>query len=96
MRCHNCRVENVEGEIYCCECGTDLTASSKGLVTLQAKLPALLYRSPVPRSVAAGVGALALGMGIELLRRNMLSHLRLRSEMGIRRHRFTQLPASIT
>jgi hypothetical protein len=27
--------------------------------------------------VAAGVGALALGMGIELLRRNMLSRLRL-------------------
>ena len=78
MRCYNCRVENVVGETYCCECGTDLTTSSKSLVTLQPKLPALLYRSPVPRSVAAGVGALALGMGIELLRRNMLPHLQLR------------------
>jgi hypothetical protein len=78
MRCHNCRVENMEGETYCRECGTNLTASSKSLVALQARLPAILYRSLVPRSVAAGVGALALGMGIELLRRNMLSHLRLR------------------
>ncbi len=68
----------MEEETYCYECGTDLTSSSKSLVTLQAKLPAVLYRSPVPRSVAAGVGALALGMGIELLRRNMLSRLRLR------------------
>ena len=78
MRCHNCRVENMGGETYCHECGTDLTSSSKSLVTLQTKLPAVLYQSPVPRSVAAGVGALALGMGIELLRRNMLSRLQLR------------------
>ncbi len=78
MLCQNCCVENVEGETYCRECGTDLRASSKSLVMQQEKLPAVLYRSAVPRSVAAGVGALALGMGIELLRRNMLSHLRLR------------------
>lgn len=78
MLCQNCHAENVEGKTYCCECGTDLRASAKSLVMLQAKLPALLYRSPVPRSVAAGVGALALGMGIELLRRNMLSYLHLR------------------
>lgn len=78
MQCHNCRVEYMEGEKYCRECGTDLGASSKSLVIQQAKLPAILYRSPVPRSVAAGVGALALGMGIELLRRNMLSHLQMK------------------
>ena len=78
MLCQNCCVENVVGETYCRECGTDLRASSKSLVVQQIKLPAVLYRSPVPRSVAAGVGALALGMGIELLRRNMLSRLRLR------------------
>jgi hypothetical protein len=78
MQCQNCRVENVGGETYCRECGTDLRASSKSLVMLQAKLPAVLYRSSVSRSVATGVGALALGMGIELLRRNMLFHLRLR------------------
>ncbi len=78
MLCQNCCVENVEGETSCRECGTDLRASSKSLVVQQVKLPAVLYRSPVPRSVAAGVGALALGMGIELLRRNMLSRLRLR------------------
>ncbi len=78
MQCHNCRVENREREKYCRECGTDLRTSSKSLVIQQAKLPAVLYRSSVPRSVAAGVGALALGMGIELLRRNVLSHLRMR------------------
>lgn len=78
MLCQNCRAENLEGETYCCKCGTSLRASSKSLVMRQAKLPAVLYWSPVPRGVAAGVGALALGMGIELLRRNMLSHLRLR------------------
>ena len=78
MLCRNCRFENVEGETYCRECGTTLRASSESLVVLPTKLPAVFYQSAVPRSVAAGVGALALGMGIELLRRNILSHLRLR------------------
>ncbi len=79
MQCHNCCAEKMEGETYCRKCGTDLTpSSSKSLVVLPAKFSAVLYGSPVQRSVAAGVGALALGMGFELLRRNMLSHLRLR------------------
>jgi hypothetical protein len=77
MLCQSCRVENVKGEMYCRECGADLRVPSKSLVTLQARLPAVLYQSPVPRWVAAGIGALALGMGIELLRRGVLSHLQL-------------------
>lgn len=78
MRCYNCHVEIMGKEKYCRKCGTDLTALSKSLVASQAKLPALFYRSPVPRRVAAGVGALALGMGIELLRRSVLPYLQLR------------------
>lgn len=78
MHCDNCHIENIGEERYCRKCGVDLTASSKSLVMSQAKLPALLYQSPVPRCVATGVGALALGMGIELLRRSVQSYLRLR------------------
>jgi hypothetical protein len=73
MRCYNCHVENAEGEIYCRKCGMNLTMSSKSLMALPTRLPAVFYRSPMPRRVVAGVGALALGMGIELLRRSMLS-----------------------
>jgi len=73
MRCYNCHSENAESEIYCRKCGTDLTMSSKSLMALPTRLPAVFYRSPLPRRVVAGVGALALGMGIELLRRSMLS-----------------------
>jgi hypothetical protein len=73
MRCSSCHVENAEGEIYCHKCGTNLTISSKSLMARPTRLPAVFYQSPVPRRVVAGVGALALGMGIELLRRSMLS-----------------------
>jgi hypothetical protein len=78
MRCYNCHVEIMGKEKYCRKCGTDLTALSKSLVASQAKLPALLYRSLVPRRIATGMSALALGIGIELLRRNVLPYLRLR------------------
>jgi hypothetical protein len=40
----------------------------------QQRLPALLQNPQVPR-VVAGVGALAVGVGLELLRRNLLTRL---------------------
>jgi hypothetical protein len=42
---------------------------------LQSFLPAVLYNSPLPRKVAASVGAVALGFGIELLRRGLLARM---------------------
>jgi hypothetical protein len=75
MRCPNCHTEHQERDIYCRQCGAELEAVSRSLVTTSNTLPAVLYNSPVPRSVAAGVGALALGVGIELLRRNLLTRL---------------------
>lgn len=51
-----------------------MSVPSKSLVPVQAQLPALLSGSPLPR-VAAGVGALAVGVGLELLRRGLLTRL---------------------
>ena len=47
----------------------------RGLIPLQKNLPSVLYNSPVPRSVAAGVGAVAVGFGLELLRRGLIARL---------------------
>lgn len=41
---------------------------------MTANLPAVLQHPQLPR-VAAGVGALAFGFGLELLRRNLLTRL---------------------
>ncbi len=76
MRCPNCRAEHQESDLYCRQCGVELEPTSRSLVTTSNNLPAVLYNSPVPRGVAAGVGALALGVGIELLRRSVFAHLR--------------------
>jgi hypothetical protein len=75
MRCPSCHAEAVQEDIYCRHCGADLVETSTSIVPLQSRLPALLYHSSLPRRVAAGVGALALGVGIELLRRNMLARI---------------------
>ncbi|MGH2509509.1 MAG: hypothetical protein ACRDHZ_19195 [Ktedonobacteraceae bacterium] len=47
---------------------------SQSLVPVQQRLPTVLQHPQLPR-VAAGVGALALGVGIELLRRGWLARL---------------------
>ena len=75
MYCPSCRVTFMEDDVYCRHCGASLVKTSTSIVPTQSGLPARLYKSPVPRRVAAGVGALALGVGIELLRRNMVARL---------------------
>ncbi len=74
MLCPNCRAECQEDNIYCHRCGADLTLSSKSLVPTQSRFPTLLQHSQLPR-LAASVGALALGVGLELLRRRFLARL---------------------
>lgn len=74
MHCPSCRAKCTAEETYCQRCGADLMVHSKSLVPAQQRLPAVLYNPQIPR-VAAGVGALALGVGIELLRRGLLARL---------------------
>src|SRR5258708_34337357 len=54
--------------------GTDLTLPSKSIVAAHSNLPTILQNPQLPR-VAAGVGALAVGFGLELLRRSLLARL---------------------
>jgi hypothetical protein len=75
MFCPNCHAEYSREDVYCPRCGEDLPASSTSIVALQKNLPAVLYSPQLPKGVAAGVGAVALGVGIELLRRNLLARL---------------------
>jgi hypothetical protein len=75
MRCPGCHAEAFREDIYCRHCGADLGETSQSIVPAQSGLPALLYNSPLPRRIAAGVGALALGVGVELLRRNVLARM---------------------
>ncbi len=83
MLCPRCHATCSEDEGQCPVCGADLMIPpSRSLVARggeilsarRAQLPDLLLRSPVPR-LAAGVGAVAVGVGIELLRRKMVSLL---------------------
>lgn len=74
MLCPNCRAECMEEDIYCHHCGTDLTLTSKSLVPTQTHLPTLLQNSQLPR-LAASVGAVALGVGLELLRRRLIARI---------------------
>ncbi len=76
MLCPNCRYQYEEEDIYCRHCGEDLTITPTSVVTTtQTRLPALLNSAQLPRKVAASVGAVALGVGIELLRRGLVARL---------------------
>ncbi len=76
MKCPECQATVTKNDIYCSQCGADLAVASTDLVPVEQKnLPALLYNLPVPRGVAASVGAVAVGMGLELLRRGLLARL---------------------
>ena len=75
MFCPNCNATYMEDDIYCRHCGADLVAPSTSLVPLQRNIPALFQNVQLPRSVAASVGAVALGVGLELVRRSLLTRL---------------------
>lgn len=76
MLCPVCNAAYAEEDLYCRNCGTDLTKPSKSLMpTIQKNLPAIFQNPQVPRGVAASVGAVALGVGVELLRRSLLTRL---------------------
>jgi hypothetical protein len=76
MLCPNCRYHYEEEDIYCRHCGEDLTITPTSVVTTtQTRLPALLNPAQLPRKVAASVGAVALGVGIELVRRGLVARL---------------------
>jgi len=68
MKCPECNAKITKDDIYCSKCGADLAISSTGLVTVP-------YNLPVARGVAASVGAVAAGVGLELLRRGLLARL---------------------
>ena len=74
MLCPNCRAGCMTDDIYCHSCGTDLTLTTNSLVPTQTHIPTLFQNSHLPR-VAASVGAIALGVGLELLRRRFIARI---------------------
>lgn len=74
MLCPSCRAGCSAEDTFCRRCGADLGVPSKSLVPVQSRLPSVLHSPQLPR-LAAGVGALAVGVGLELLRRNLLARL---------------------
>ncbi len=74
MLCPTCHTENLEDEQICRRCGADLTMPSTSLMTIQHRLPAVLHNPQIPR-VAASVGAVAIGVGLELLRRSLVARV---------------------
>jgi hypothetical protein len=75
MFCPNCHAECKVGDKQCYRCGTDLPLPPKSIVPIPSNLPAILHNPQLPR-LAAGVGALALGVGLELLRRSLLARMK--------------------
>ena len=78
MQCPNCHAQHAEEDLYCQNCGADLSSKSTSIIPFQPNLPAVLNNTQLQRNVAASVGALAVGFGLELLRRNLLSRLQKR------------------
>ena len=74
MLCPECRANCSTEDVFCRQCGADLSIPSTSLVPVTSHLPTIAQHPQLPR-LAAGVGALAVGFGLELLRRNLLSRL---------------------
>lgn len=74
MLCPSCRAGCTAEDTYCRRCGADLSVPSRSLVLAPSRLPTVLHSPQLPR-LAAGVGALAVGVGLELLRRTVLTRL---------------------
>lgn len=74
MLCPECRANCSTEDVFCRRCGTDLSIPSTSLVPVTSHLPVAAQHPQLPR-LAAGVGALAVGFGLELLRRNLLARL---------------------
>lgn len=74
MLCPECRANCSSDDVFCRRCGADLSIPSTSLVPTISHLPALAQHPQLPR-LAAGVGALAVGFGLELLRRNLVARL---------------------
>jgi len=76
MLCPECQAYCQADDVFCRRCGVDLSVPSTSLVPVPATshLPIVAQHPQLPR-LAAGVGALAVGFGLELLRRNLLARL---------------------
>src|SRR5579859_4799926 len=74
MLCPECRTNCSTEDVFCRLCGADLSIPSTSLVPLTSRLPVIAQHPQLPR-LAAGVGALAVGFGLELLRRSLLARL---------------------
>lgn len=74
MYCLECQTPSIQGAEVCQVCGSQLVNSSRDLVATHSNLPAVLQKPHLPR-IAAGVGALAFGVGLELARRTLAAKL---------------------
>lgn len=76
MQCPNCQADCLENDEFCRKCGADLPSAvtSTSLVPMRSNLPAVLHHPQLPR-IAAGVGAVAVGFGLELLRRGLVARM---------------------
>jgi hypothetical protein len=74
MLCPECQANCSPDDVFCRRCGADLSIPSTSLVPTPSRLPVITHHPQLPR-LAAGVGALAVGFGLELLRRSLLARL---------------------
>jgi hypothetical protein len=91
MLCPECQTNCSVEDVFCRHCGADLSIQSTSLVPTTSHLPAVAQHPQLPR-LAAGVGALAVGFGLELLRRNLLARL----EKPVRSTSKALMPQTIT